>query len=127
MRAPLVAWILLFAAPAAAEETDPWWGRDKALHFGVSAGLAAGAYATSSFVLDERWQRASAGAGFSITLGAGKELYDAAGYGHPSAKDFAWDVAGAAVGTAIALLVDVLIAPKQREAVRAGRATLVTR
>lgn len=121
-----MAGILLFSAPVAAEESDPWWGRDKALHFGVSAGLAAGGYATSSLVLDERWQRASAGAGFSITLGAGKELYDAAGYGHPSAKDFAWDIAGAAVGTAIALLVDVLLAPKRSEPARAGSA-LVTR
>lgn len=127
MRAPLIAWILLLATPAAAEQSDPWWGRDKALHFGVSAGLAAGGYAASSLVLDERWQRASAGAGFSLTLGAGKEAYDAAGYGHPSAKDFAWDVAGAAVGTAIALLVDVLLAPKQREPARADRAALVTR
>lgn len=94
---------------ARAQEADPWWGRDKALHFGVSASLAAGGYAVSSTVLDERWQRASAGAGFALTLGVGKELYDATGHGSASGKDLAWDAAGTAVGVALALLVDVLI------------------
>jgi len=123
---PVVAVLFLCAFPAQAEEPDPWWGRDKALHFSVSAGLAAGGYAASSLVLDERWQRATAGAGFSLTLGASKELYDAAGHGHPSGKDFAWDIAGAALGTALALLVDVLVAPKRSEQTRPSGAALVT-
>ncbi len=112
MRARLIVAGLLFAWPVAAEEPDPWWGRDKAVHFSVSAGLAAGGYAASSLVLEPRWQRAASGAGFSVTLGAGKEIYDATGTGHPSAKDFAWDLAGAAVGTALALLVDVLVSAR---------------
>ena len=94
---------------ARAEEKDPWWGPDKALHFSISAGLAAGGYGVSAIWLEPRWQRATVGAGGAITLGAGKELYDATGHGNPSFKDFTWDVAGAAVGTAIALLVDVLV------------------
>lgn len=106
-----IAVALLLTAPTArAEEADPWWGRDKALHFGVSAGLAAGGYAGSSLALDRRWQRAAAGAGFALTLGAGKELYDLSGHGDASWRDFTWDVAGTAVGTAVALLVDVAIA-----------------
>ncbi|MBI3202649.1 MAG: hypothetical protein HYZ29_14010 [Myxococcales bacterium] len=112
MRARLIVASLVVALPAAADEPDPWWGRDKALHFGVSSGLAAGGYAASSLVLEPRWQRAASGAGFALTLGASKELYDATGPGHPSAKDFTWDLAGAAVGTALALLVDVLVSPR---------------
>lgn len=112
MRLRLVIALVAMSSAAAAEEPDPWWGRDKALHFGVSAGLAAGGYAASTLVLDERWQRATAGASFALSLGAAKELYDAQGHGHASAKDFTWDVAGAAVGTALALVVDLILAPR---------------
>ena len=100
--------VLGISRPAAADD-DPWWGRDKALHFGVSAGLAAGGYGVSSLFLEPRWQRAALGGGFALTLGAGKEAYDATGRGDASIKDFTWDVAGAAVGVAVALLVDVVV------------------
>jgi putative lipoprotein len=106
----IAAAIAGFAAPARAEDPDPWLGPDKALHFGISAGLAGGGYALSALVLERPWQRAVAGAGFSLTLGAGKELYDWAGHGDASWKDFTWDVAGTAVGIGIALLVDAAIA-----------------
>ena len=101
--------ILLAAAPAQAAQEDPWWGQDKALHFGVSAGLGAGGYGLSSLVLEPRWQRATAGAGFSLSLGIGKEVYDAAYGGDPSWKDLTWDVIGTAVGVGVALLIDVAI------------------
>jgi putative lipoprotein len=101
----------LFLVPrlASAEEADPWWGKDKALHFGVSVGLSAGGYGVSSLVLDERWQRATAGAAFSLTLGVGKELWDLSGHGNASYKDFAWDVAGTLVGTGLALAIDLAV------------------
>jgi putative lipoprotein len=101
--------VTLSPATAHAADPDPWFGPDKALHFGVSAGLAAGGYGVSAFVLDQRWQRALAGGGFSLTLGAGKELYDLSGHGDPSWKDFTWDVVGTAVGVGIALLVDTAV------------------
>lgn len=100
---------LFVATPARAEEPDPWVGPDKWLHFGVSVGLTLGGYGTSSLFLGEPWQRATAGAGFSLTLGAGKELYDLSGHGDPSWKDFTWDVAGTAVGVGLALLVDAAL------------------
>src|SRR5512134_305903 len=81
---------------ASADDPDEWWARDKALHFGVSAGLAAGGYAAATPIVDERWQRAAIGSGFALALGAGKELYDLSGHGDASWKDFAWDVAGTA-------------------------------
>ncbi|MCC6667312.1 MAG: hypothetical protein IT375_26430 [Polyangiaceae bacterium] len=123
MRVPVLVAGLLIASPAAAEDPDPWWGRDKALHFGVSAGLAAGGYAASSLVLEPRWQRAATGAGFALTLGAGKELYDATGPGNASLKDFTWDVAGAALGTALALLIDVIVSPRPAPTRDAATAT----
>jgi len=101
---------LTCARPAAASDTaaaDPWWGRDKALHLGVSTGLAATGYGVSSLWLDRSWQRASAGAAFSLTLGVGKELADWAGYGTPSYKDLLYDVAGTALGVTLAYLVDL--------------------
>lgn len=100
---------LTWSRPAVANETgaDPWWGRDKALHLGVSTGLAAAGYGVSSLWLDRAWQRASAGAAFSLTLGVGKELADWAGYGTPSYKDLLYDVAGTALGVTLAYLVDL--------------------
>ncbi len=110
----LAAVLLLSSRPARADETDPWWGRDKALHFGFSAGLAAGGYAAASLALDERWQRATVGAAFALTLGTAKELYDLSGHGNASWRDFTWDVIGTAVGTGVALLVDLAIAGNRR-------------
>ena len=86
---------------------DPWWGRDKALHFGVSGVLAASGYATSSLWFGEAWQRASIGAAFALTLGVTKELVDLAGYGHPSYKDMLFNLAGTALGVTLAYLVDL--------------------
>ncbi len=97
---------LLVATPARAADPDPWFAEDKALHFGVSVALAGGGYGVSALVLDKPWQRAVAGASFSLTLGAGKELYDLSGHGDPSWRDFTWDVIGTAVGVGVALLID---------------------
>jgi putative lipoprotein len=101
--------LLLVSRPAAAGDPDPWFGPDKALHFGVSAGLAAGGYAALSPWLESRGERALGGAAFSLTLGAGKELWDLAGHGDPSWRDFTWDVLGTAAGVALALSVDALV------------------
>lgn len=105
----IAAAVMLAPKAARAADPDPWFGPDKALHFGVSVGLSAGGYGVSALVLHEPWQRAIAGAGFSLTLGAGKELYDLSGHGDPSWKDFTWDVVGTAVGVGLALLVDAAV------------------
>jgi putative lipoprotein len=103
------ATVMLLTTKARAADPDPWFGPDKGLHFGVSVGLAAGGYGVSAIVLNERWQRALAGSAFSLTLGAGKELYDLTGHGDASWKDFTWDVVGTAVGVGIALLIDTAV------------------
>jgi len=123
LTAPLALTVALLLVPrsAAASDPDPWFGPDKALHFGVSAGLAAGGYAALSPWLDSKGERALGGAAFSLSLGAGKELWDLAGHGDPSWRDFTWDVLGTAVGVALALSVDALVsrgkdAPSERVA-----------
>lgn len=96
-------------------EADAWFGPDKALHFGVSAGLAAVAYAGSSLVFEDRSARLMTGAGVALTIGVAKELNDLAGHGDPSWKDLTWDVIGTATGLAIAYVVDrFVITPAAR-------------
>ncbi len=102
-------------ARTAAAQEDPWFGRDKALHFGVSFALGAGGYALAVPLVDERWQRGAIGAGVSLTAGAGKELYDSTGAGNASWKDFTWDIAGTIVGVGIAWLIDELLTDRRPE------------
>jgi putative lipoprotein len=111
-RAPLKTLLALcfFAGTSAATSlasADSFWGPDKALHFGVSAGLAGGGYAASSLVWQRPWQRALAGATLSLSAGVAKELWDLSGHGDPSFKDLAWDGIGTGVGVALATAVDV--------------------
>ena len=105
--------LLLLASAASAQESDPdpWFGRDKALHFGASFGLAAGGYGVSSLWLETPGQRALAGGAVALSFGIGKELLDLAGlWGQPSWKDLAWDVVGAGAGLLVSYAIDRLIA-----------------
>jgi putative lipoprotein len=88
---------------------DAWFGPDKPLHAGVSAGLAVSGYGVSALWLPSRPGRAAVGAGFALALGAGKELYDFGTGGDPSWRDWTWDVIGTASGVGIAWLIDALI------------------
>jgi putative lipoprotein len=111
VRARKLALVILLTAAATARPAradDDWLGRDKALHFAVAMGLASGAYGVSALKLEPMWQRAAVGAGFALTLGAAKELYDLGGRGDPSWKDFTWDAIGALVGVGLALAVDAI-------------------
>ena len=109
MRRVLVLGIaLLLATPAQAQtaDTDPWFGRDNALHFGASASIAVVVYAGSSFKTDHRPTRAAAA--FTIALGAGilKETWDLTGHGDASWRDLTWDVVGATTGVLFAYAID---------------------
>lgn len=108
---PLATMFVALLAPPAHAATppaapDPWFGRDKALHFGVSAGLAATGYAASSLVFEDRSARLVSGAGLALTAGIAKELNDLAGHGDPSWKDLTWDAVGTAAGLALAWALD---------------------
>jgi putative lipoprotein len=104
---------LLLSAPSArADPTpspDPWFARDKALHFAASAAIAAGGYGTSAFVTDEVAGRVAFGAGLAIGAGIAKEALDAAGFGTPSLRDFTWDVIGTAVGVGVCITLDLAL------------------
>ena len=99
--------VTLWAGSAAAQiDPDPWFAPDKALHFSVSAGLAGLGYGGTALFSEDRAVRVAVGAGFALSLGIAKELADLAGLGHPSWKDFTWDVAGTAVGLVASWLLD---------------------
>lgn len=123
-----IAWVLLFmlgSSNARASAADPWFGRDKALHFGISLALGAAGYAAASPWLDTKGERALVGGAFSLTLGAGKELWDLSGHGDPSFRDFTWDVVGTAFGVALAMGVDALVRPEHGPPPRASAQGLV--
>lgn len=115
MRALLV--VLLLGSNAGYAQApaglDPWLGPDKALHCAFSAGIAGAGYAGTAFFTDDVGVRLLVGGGLSLGAGAAKELVELAGFGHPSWKDFAWDVVGAATGLLVAWLIDHLVATWQ--------------
>jgi putative lipoprotein len=125
LSATLAAALLLAALPAHAE--DDWFGRDKALHFGVSAALASSGYALGTALFDRRWHAATFGGGLAVTAGAGKELVDLAGYGDPSWRDFTWDLVGTAVGLGVAYAVDLLVRKEPTDANGSTASKLVVR
>ncbi len=96
----------LFVRPAHADE-DPWFGRDKALHFGATFVIAGGGYGIGALAGMEGYTpRLILGGSLGLGAGLGKEAIDLAGYGDPSYKDLVWDVAGTAVGLGLSALID---------------------
>ena len=98
--------VLARARPARAADPDPWFGRDKALHFGASALLASGGYGATALVADDRRVRLAVGGGFAFSLGVAKELWDLSGHGDASWRDLTWDAVGTVTGLAVAAAVD---------------------
>jgi len=105
-RSALAACLLvsLWARPAAG--ADSWFGRDKALHFGASFGLALIGYLGASLFFEERAGRVTFGAAFALSGGVVKEIADLHFHADASFRDLAWDAAGAAAGTLAAWAVD---------------------
>jgi putative lipoprotein len=87
---------------------DDWFGQDKALHYGVSVGLAGAGYAGGALLFDEPGARWLTGAGLALGAGVGKEVYDAWRGRFFSFKDLTWDVLGTATGLALSWAVDRL-------------------
>ena len=105
--AMLVVGLVLAVAPRAhAAEPDPWFGRDKALHFGATFALAGGGYAGAALVSPRESVRAAAGAGLGLGAGIAKEVYDRYSAGDASWRDLTWDVVGTATGVLVAWLLD---------------------
>lgn len=105
----LVLAVTLAARPVRAADDDPWLGQDKALHFAVSAGIAAGGYAAGAALFERRDAALLFGGGLAAAAGIAKETADLAGLGDPSWKDLAWDGIGLVTGLAVAWGLDLLI------------------
>ncbi len=101
--------VVVAVARAAHADDDPWFGPDKALHFSLSAMIAAGGYAAAVPVTEDRRWRLATGAGLAIAAGAGKEITDRYDGGDASWRDFTWDMIGTATGLGIAWLIDRLV------------------
>ncbi len=95
--------LVLVALPARA---DTWWGPDKALHLGVSIGLAAGATAVTAAWIEDPLERAAIGVVSSLTLGVAKELVDGLGLGAASFRDLTWDLIGSVIGASLVWVVE---------------------
>jgi putative lipoprotein len=101
---------LLLASSARAQQQapddDPWFGRDKALHFAASASIAVVVYAGASFHTDDRPTRIAAAATLALAAGLAKETWDLSGHGDASWRDLAWDVIGTTTGVLFAYAID---------------------
>jgi putative lipoprotein len=103
---PALALLVALAPAARAADPDPWFGRDKALHFGASFTLASGGYGSAALLTQRTDVRAATGAGLALSAGIAKEVYDRYAGGDPSWRDLTWDVVGTATGVAVAWLID---------------------
>jgi putative lipoprotein len=118
--APLVAalTVALFVSSApeahADERRDPWFGPDKALHFGATFGLAGAGYGLGAAAGADRPGRLALGASIALGAGLGKEVADALGLGTPSWKDFTWDVLGTVLGVTTAFCFDLALSGPRR-------------
>ena len=114
MRAALVlAGVAVLLAPSAAraqqaqsDQPDPWFGRDKALHFAASASLAMVGYGGASLATDSRPTRIVVGASFALGMGLLKEAWDLGGHGDASWRDLTWDFVGTTTGVLLAYAID---------------------
>lgn len=84
---------------------DPWLAQDKVKHFFTSAFIQSMAYGSLRAAGVTHGVALAGATVASATAGIGKEVWDAQGHGDPSARDLAWDAAGA--GAATLLLVRV--------------------
>lgn len=84
-------------APARPPE-DPWFGRDKALHFVASAAIQGATHALLRSRGVEYGPASRGAAAVTLTVGVAKEWRDKRRGGDPSARDVVWDVAGMTAG-----------------------------
>ena len=64
-----VALMMASEARAQQRDSDPWFGHDKALHFGASALLASGGYAGAALLTDDVRLRLGVGGGVALAAG----------------------------------------------------------
>jgi len=94
------------ASAARAADPDPWFGRDKLLHFSAAGSQAVVGYANAEMWTGSRPARAVAGGALAVSAGVAKELWDLDGHGDASWRDLGWDLLGAATGVLVSAGVD---------------------
>jgi putative lipoprotein len=97
---------LALTRPAHGNDRDPWFGRDKALHFGASSLIACGGYGASTLLTEKTSFRVAAGASLALSAGIAKEVYDKYSGGDASFRDLTWDAVGTATGLVLSWLID---------------------
>lgn len=96
----------LGCGPVPPSQDDPWFGRDKFLHFLVSAAIQSGAH-TVLRANGSNYAAASRGAALvTLTAGVGKELYDLHQGRDFSFRDLTWDGIGGVTGAVLVRQVD---------------------
>ena len=85
----------LHANAAGTNASDPWLVADKLKHFLSSAFVQSVAYSTLRATGVRNGPALAGATAVTLTVGVGKELWDRAGHGDPSVRDFTWDVLGA--------------------------------
>jgi putative lipoprotein len=99
----------LAVEPVAADE---WFGSDKPLHFGASAGIAYTGHLFTQPFAEGPVAPLGVGGGVALLAGALKELHDELGGEGASARDVVWDVLGTATGVALGWLVMEVFGPR---------------
>lgn len=99
--APILA-LLLGGCSTMNHPDDHWFGRDKAYHFGISAGISAGLAAAAENNGCNDGEAMVFAVAFTMPVGVGKELYDRkVKKTYCSGKDLVWDLVGALAGGAV--------------------------
>ncbi|MEO7457044.1 MAG: DUF2279 domain-containing protein [Gemmatimonadaceae bacterium] len=94
---------LVFTLFPAAPRTDRWFGSDKLQHFFTSAFVQSVSYGALRATGVSHGAALAGASATTAVVGVGKEIHDRDVQGDFSARDLAWDAAGA--GAATLLLV----------------------
>lgn len=92
---------------APARGADPWFARDKLLHFTASALIQGAAHAALRARGADYAAASRGAAAITLTVGVGKEVWDRYHPGNDaSVRDLAWDVAGGATAAVAVRQID---------------------
>ena len=106
----------LCVASTAPRGLDDLGGSDKLLHAGAAATITAATWSAAAAVDAAMPMRLAAGVGVGVVAGLAKEAVDLGGFGTPSLGDLVYDGFGIALGVAVALVVETLVASPRRPA-----------
>ena len=85
---------------------DRWFARDKAKHVAASAIIQLAAFFAFRSAPARQSVAIVRASAVTLSIGAGKELWDRSGHGDASWKDFTWDGIGILAGSGLAVAVD---------------------